>query len=169
MMGDKNVELVNVTIDVIKEAILNMNGNDEVDTRPSNNDNQPGNITHDQPINDNHTDQQNWNIFKQIKSLCFAGNPTKQQRIQSILVSINSTEADLNHLPKYPSFYKLRCNRVMVENILLGIVILTVVAAFLIPVILYYTGPPIPEIDDSVIDLFKTCKLPDTYTVRCYK
>jgi len=35
--------------------------------------------------------------------------------------------------------------------------ILIVIGIFIIPVILYYTGPPIPETDESVVQFFKTC------------
>ena len=179
-MGEKKVELIEVNIladdDLVNEkATINANGTGHAQngTKPSISDNQSDHNDQPsediQPIDDNCCDQQNCNsssIFNQIKNLCLLRtNKTvkRQERIQKILVSINSVEADLNRLPENPSFCKWKCNKEMAENIVVGIAILTVVAAFLIPVILYYTGPPIPKIDDGATDFFKTCQFPVRY------
>ena len=43
------------------------------------------------------------------------------------------------------------------EMILLGLAIFTVIAVFMVPVILYYTTPLIPATDDTAANFFKTC------------
>ena len=102
-------------------------------------------------------EHENWGFYKQMKSLCFPVSSKKaerQQRIQKILVSINSIEADLNQVPVDN---RIRCSKNLVEMILLGLAILTVIAVFMVPVVLYYTAPPVPATDDSVANFFKTC------------
>ena len=173
-MGEK-VEIIEVNIlsddETIKEKFTyNTNGTDHApngtrltsitDDIPTKN-GQPSDK--DQPTDDNVVDDDdpNWGIrrvYKQLKNLCFPGSIKKaerEQRIKNILVSINSIEANLNHLPR--DTYKYPCNKILIENILFGIAIFTVVAIFMIPVILYYTGPPIEEMDDSVVSFFRTC------------
>lgn len=180
-MGEK-VETFEVNIlsdgDIVKEKMTyNINGTDHGPngtehgpngTLPSISENQP--TDNDQlsdknaSISDNKVDDhETWhmgNIFKQVKNLCFS-NITKrverQQRIQKILVSINSVEADLNHLPENTNVHESRCNKTLVENIILGAAILITVAIFMIPMIIYYTGPEFPEIDENMINFFKTC------------
>ena len=102
-------------------------------------------------------EHESWGFYKQVKSLCFPVSSRKaerQQRIKKILVSINSIEADLNQVPVDN---RIRCNKNLVEMILLGLAILTVIAVFIVPVVLYYTAPPVPATDDSVANFFKTC------------
>ena len=114
-----------------------------------------------QPINDD--EHRNWNImsfYKQIKSLCFRESKKKaerQQRIRKILISINGIEANLNNLPDDGRF---RCSKTIFEIFLLVLAIIIVVAVFMVPVVLYYTGPPFPELDQSMIEYFKTCQFP---------
>ena len=101
-------------------------------------------------------EHENWGFYKQVKSLCFpvSKKTERQQRIKKILVSINSIEADLNQVP---DDNHIRCNKQLIEMILLGLAIFTVIGVFMVPVILYYTAPPIPATDDSVVNFFKTC------------
>lgn len=175
-MMDKKLETIEVNIlsddDIIKEKFTyNANGTDH-----ALNDARLASISDDvtinnglpsdknQSTNDNVIDDhQSWNIrklYKQLRSLCFPENSKKaerQQRIEQIMVSINSIEVDLNKFPNETYFCKHRCNKRMVEISLLGIAIFTVIAIFMIPVILYYTGPPIRNIDGSPTEFFKTC------------
>ena len=44
-----------------------------------------------------------------------------------------------------------------IKMMLLGLAIFTVIGVFMVPVILYYTAPPIPASDDSTVNFFKTC------------
>ena len=102
-------------------------------------------------------EHENWGFYKQVKSLCFPVSSKKterQQRIKKILVSINSIEANLNQLP---DDNRIGCNKNLAENILLGLAILTVIAVFMVPVVLYYTAPPVPATDDSAANFFRTC------------
>ena len=163
MMGEQ-IKAVEVNIlsddDITKEKSSSANGIDHALRLTS--------ITDDQSTSDNQLpdkDQpvsvKNCNIvgfYKHAKNLLFSRMHKKaerQQRIQKILVSINSIEADLNNLPD--GGQKNKCNKNLFEIILLILAILTVIGIFIIPVILYYTGPPIPETDESVVQFFKTC------------
>ena len=125
-------------------------------------------ITDDQSTSDNQpsdkdqsANNKNCNImgfYKHVNNLFFSRMKKKaerQQRIQKILVSINSIEADLNNIPD--GGQKNRYYKEFFEIAILILAILTVVGIFLIPVILYYTGPPIPKTDESVAQFFKTC------------
>ena len=175
-MGEK-IEAIEVNIlsddNVVKEKLTyNINGIDHTlngtrlgsitDDRTTSN----GQLSEkDQSVNNSVIDEhENWNIkgfYKQVKNLWFPQTSKKaerQQRIQKILVSINSIEADLNQLPDDKRFCRYKCNKEMVEVILFGLAIFTVIAIFMVPVILYYTRPPIPDTDDeSVANFFKTC------------
>ena len=175
-MGEK-IEAIEVNIlsddDVVREKMTyNTNGVDHalvngtrlesITDDCSNSNGRPS--EKDESVNNNVIDEhEHWNVkgfYNQVKSLCFPGNSRKaerQQRIQKILVSINSVEADLNQIPNDDRFFRYRCNKEMVEVILLGLAILTVIVIFMVPVILYYTGPPIPDTDESVANFFKTC------------
>ena len=106
-------------------------------------------------------DQQNRNrnsrsFFKQNKSL---PGSHKKGILYLQETCVNSTK----NLLEDTSFFQCRCNMAMVENILLVIAIITVVAIFLIPVVLYYTRPSIPDTDDSMVNFFKTCQFPVSY------
>ena len=173
MMGEK-IEIIEVNIladdDTIKEKFTyNTNGTDDAlngtrltsitDDIPTKNGQPPDK---EQSTNDSIVDDHsNWGIrrvYKQFKNLCFPGSIKKaerEQRIKNILVSINSIEANLNHLPQ--DTCKFPCSKTVIENILFGIAIFTVIAVFMIPVILYYTGPSIEEMDESTISFFRTC------------
>ena len=101
-------------------------------------------------------EHENWGFYKQVKSLCFpvSKKAERQQRIKKILVSINGIEADLNQAPNDNC---IGCNKQLVEMILFGLAIFTIIGVFMVPVILYYTAPPIPATDDSEANFFKTC------------
>ena len=184
MMGEK-VEIIEVNIlsddDTIKEKYTyNTNGTDDTP-----NGTRLTSITDDTPIKNGHPpdkeqttddkiadDRSNWDIrrvYKQFKNLCFPGSTKKaerEQRIKNILVSINSIEANLNHLPQ--DSFKSPCSKTVIENILFGIAIFVVIAVFMIPVILYYTGPSVEEIDESTISFFRTCVcFYITYIISC--
>lgn len=115
--------------------------------------NQP---TNDDEIIDDHQKRNVRRFYKQLKSICFPRSCKKaerQQRIEKLMVSINSIETNLNNVPTDTCKYR----NTVIELSLFGIAVLIVVAVFMIPVILYYAGPPINEVDDSTATFFKTC------------
>ena len=101
----------------------------------------------DQSLNSTTDEHENWGFYEQVKSLFFPVSSKKA-------ISINSIKANLNQVP---DDNRIRCNKKLVEIIPLGVAILTVIAVFMVPVILYHTRPPIPATDDSVTNFFKTC------------
>lgn len=114
--------------------------------------------TNDDEIIDDHQKCNVRRFYKQLKSICFPRRCKKaerQQRIDKLMVSINSIETNLNNVPTDTWKYR----KTVIELSLFGIAVLIVVAVFMIPVILYYTGPPINEVDDSTATFFKTCRL----------
>ena len=172
MMGEKTekIEVIEINIlsdddDVGKEKLTQITNEIDHDLNST----RLESITDDYPTSDGQLSEKDqsigtvdehenwaWGFYQQVKSLCFpvSKKTERQQRIKKILVSINSIEADLNQVP---DDNRIGCSKQMIEMILLGLAIFTVIGVFMVPVILYYTAPPIPASDDSAANFYKTC------------
>ena len=156
-MMDEKVQAIEVTIlenDDIKPKVIFGTDHALNSTKLSVSDDKLN--TNDQLFDDSDNNQQipTTNFIKQIKSFCFPGNSKVGKRQQK--TSVNSTEDLIDDT----RFLQCGCNIAMVENILFAIALIVIVGIYLIPVVLYYTQPPIAEVDRSTPNLFKTCQFP---------